>query len=77
MVGTLNYMSPEMFKNCVSMMESDLWALGCILFKMVTGRVPFPGIEPFQVKPLVLERKIIWPEEPIEPTCKDLIERLL
>ena len=76
-VGTLNYMAPEMFSNCVSAIESDLWALGCIIFKMATGKVPFPGVETSLVKQLVLNRKIDWPKKPLEPTCRDLIERLL
>ena len=44
-VGTINYMSPETIESSVSVMETDLWALGCIIFKMLTGRVPFPGIQ--------------------------------
>ena len=43
-VGTINYMAPETIDNSVSVMETDLWALGCIIFKMLTGRVPFPGM---------------------------------
>ena len=42
-VGTVNYLAPEMIKESQSFMASDLWALGCIIFKMVTGKVPFPG----------------------------------
>ena len=43
-VGTINYMAPETIDHSVSVMETDLWALGCIIFKMLTGRVPFPGM---------------------------------
>ena len=43
-VGTINYMAPETIDDSVSVMETDLWALGCIIFKMLTGRVPFPGM---------------------------------
>ena len=42
-VGTVNYLCPEMIQECTSSCETDLWALGCIIFKMVTGKVPFPG----------------------------------
>mmetsp|Transcript_20814 Transcript_20814/g.14930 ORF Transcript_20814/g.14930 Transcript_20814/m.14930 type:complete len:115 (+) Transcript_20814:424-768(+) len=44
-VGTLNYLAPEMIKENESGFGTDLWALGCILFKMLTGHVPFPGIK--------------------------------
>ena len=36
-VGTVNYLAPEMASKSVSTLETDLWALGCIIFKMVTG----------------------------------------
>jgi len=42
-VGTLNYLAPEMIKDSEANFGTDLWALGCILFKMLTGHVPFPG----------------------------------
>ena len=42
-VGTVNYLAPEMVKECESTCETDLWALGCIIFKMATGKVPYPG----------------------------------
>ena len=58
-------------------MESDLWDLGCIIFKMTTGRVPFPGVDMMKVRGLILDRKIDWKDDFIEPECKDLIERLL
>ena len=77
-VGTMNYLSPEMIEDCNAVCESDLWALGCIIFKMVTGKVPFPGTAIHQVFPLIRDRKIDWPKDmEIEPVCKSLIEDLL
>ena len=43
-VGTVNFIAPVMIKECESTLASDLWALGCIIFKMYTGKVPFPGM---------------------------------
>lgn len=42
MVGTLAYMSPEQFRN-ESSARSDFYALGCVLHRMLTGRLPFDG----------------------------------
>lgn len=48
-VGTLNYLAPEMIKDKEAGFGTDLWALGCIIFKMLTGHVPFPGTKQDQV----------------------------
>jgi serine/threonine protein kinase len=41
--GTLPYMSPQqMAGDCVDP-HNDLFALGCVLFEVMTGRRPFPG----------------------------------
>ena len=45
LVGTINYLSPEMIKEQRCCLSTDLWAFGVILFKMATGKVPFPGTQ--------------------------------
>lgn len=40
-VGTPLYVAPEMLKRTVSGHFTDIWALGCIIFEMATGDVPF------------------------------------
>jgi eukaryotic-like serine/threonine-protein kinase len=42
-VGTFQYMSPEQLEGKESDARSDLWALGCVLYEMVTGRRAFEG----------------------------------
>ena len=37
MVGTMNYMSPEVIKEEEQGFPLDIWAAGCILFKMLYG----------------------------------------
>ena len=39
--GTIGYMAPEQFVTGQSSVRSDLWALGVILYEMVSGRHPF------------------------------------
>jgi eukaryotic-like serine/threonine-protein kinase len=40
-VGTLHYLSPEQVRSSAASSASDIWALGVVLYEMVTGRVPF------------------------------------
>jgi serine/threonine-protein kinase len=48
--GTIRYMAPEQFVTGHSSVQSDVWALGIILFELASGRHPFvrPDAEDFQ-----------------------------
>lgn len=37
-VGTEMYMSPEMRHNTITDERGDIWAYGCILYELVTGK---------------------------------------
>jgi serine/threonine protein kinase len=42
-VGTFQYMAPEQLEGKESDARSDLWALGCVLYEMATGKRAFEG----------------------------------
>ncbi|CAI2363276.1 unnamed protein product [Moneuplotes crassus] len=75
-VGTPLYVAPEMLKESMSGHFTDLWALGCIIFQMITGEVPFKGKTDFQTFEIIMKREFKWPED-IDDDLKDLIDRLL
>ena len=42
-LGTVAYMSPEQIRGDDIGPESDIWAVGVVLYQMLSGRQPFPG----------------------------------
>src|SRR5271168_3553029 len=49
--GTIRYMAPEQFVTGQSSAQSDIWALGVLLYELASGRHPFarPDAEDFQI----------------------------
>ena len=48
-LGSVSYLSPEQVKSGTSDARSDVYALGIVMFEMLTGRKPFDGESPIQI----------------------------
>ncbi|MBZ0276485.1 MAG: protein kinase [Anaerolineae bacterium] len=48
-VGTIDYLPPEIFSDYIFDARGDIWAFGVILFEMLAGERPFPGQTMLQV----------------------------
>ena len=48
-IGTAQYLSPEQARGKSADHRSDIYALGCVMYEMVTGTPPFEGETPFAV----------------------------
>jgi eukaryotic-like serine/threonine-protein kinase len=49
LLGTVAYLAPEQVERNVADARSDVYAIGILLFEMLTGRKPFEGDTPIQV----------------------------
>ena len=54
-LGTAAYMSPEQARGRQADRRSDVWAFGCVLFEMLTGRRAFEGEEVSDTMAAVLD----------------------
>ena len=76
-LGTAEYIAPECLdEEPLVCRASDLWALGCIIYQMLTGSPPFHGDTQFLTFELVKAGKVSFtPHFPYQ--ARILIERLL
>jgi serine/threonine protein kinase len=74
-LGTAAYMSPEQAKGRTADKRSDVWAFGCVLYEMLTGRAPFAGETVSEVLGEILKSEPDWHRLP--PDTPDGIRRLL
>ncbi len=74
-LGTVAYMSPEQARGKAIDKRTDIWAFGCVLYEMLTARVPFDGETVSDTIGKILEREPDWSALPAAtPT---VIRRLL
>jgi Tol biopolymer transport system component len=74
-LGTAAYMSPQQARGQVVDKRADIWAFGCVLYEMLTGRVAFAGETVSDTIGKILEREPDWSALP--PTTPAVIRRLL
>ncbi|KAJ2657092.1 serine/threonine protein kinase [Coemansia sp. RSA 1200] len=75
-VGTAEYVSPELLTDKAADRNSDLWAIGCIAYQLLTGRPPFKGVNEYQTFQKVLKLDYTLPPA-MAPQARDLVERIL
>ena len=59
-LGTAAYMSPEQAKGKVVDRRADIWAFGCVLFEMLSGRRAFEGEDASDTIVAVLTKEPDW-----------------
>jgi serine/threonine protein kinase/Tol biopolymer transport system component len=78
-LGTAAYMSPEQARGQSVDKRTDIWAFGCVLFEMLTGRAPFARENTSDTLAAILEAEPEWHVLPSStpPNILRLLERCL
>ncbi len=77
--GTVAYMSPEQARGLPVGMQTDIWALGCVIFEMLTGHRAFSGATGTDILAAVVTRDPDWQILPaaIPPAVRSLVRQCL
>src|SRR5262245_56340339 len=78
-LGTIEFMSPEQARGKPVDKRTDVWAFGCVLFEMLSGRRAFSGDTPSDAIAAILTREPEWSALPAAtpPRVRELMERCL
>lgn len=74
--GTPEYIAPEIIKNEGHGFAVDWWALGILLYEMLTGITPFWDQNPWNIFNNILKGKVYFPSN-VPKEAKSLIKHLL
>ena len=78
LLGTAAYMSPEQAKGRPADKRSDIWAFGCVLYEMLTGKRVFEGDDVADTLANVLKQQPNWSDLPLShPQLHRLLHRCL
>jgi serine/threonine protein kinase/Tol biopolymer transport system component len=72
-VGTFQFMAPEVLQGREADARSDIFSFGCVLFEMITGRRAFEGKSQLSVASAILEKEpeAITTVQPMAPHALD------
>ena len=80
-VGSFDYMAPEFFTEAIKNLHPgvDIWAMGCILYAMVCGKLPFRSKDRKTKIAKITNAEYSFGEfdKELSPEIKDLISKML
>ena len=74
--GTPQYLAPEVLLRQGYDKMVDWWSLGCVMYEMLVGRLPFAIKRGIKLSLKIYEKKIEFPKH-INKDARDLVEKLL
>jgi serine/threonine-protein kinase len=78
-LGTAAYMSPEQARGRAMDKRTDIWAFGCVLYELLTGKQPFTGEDITEILAAVVKSEPDWTALPtaLPGKCRDLLRHCL
>ena len=76
-LGTAGYMSPEQARGKPVDKRSDVWAFGCVLYEMLTGRAAFSGDTISDTIAAILGREPEWSSLKTPASLRRVLQRCL
>ena len=76
MMGTASYMAPEQIRGMPADARIDVWALGVVLYEMLTGSRPFDGERDVSIAHAILHDEPVRPRE-LRPDVSPPVERVV
>jgi eukaryotic-like serine/threonine-protein kinase len=76
-LGTAPYMSPEQARGKPVDKRTDIWAFGCVLYELLTGRVAFAGDTSSDTIAAILEREPEWSALQTPASVRRVLQRCL
>jgi cGMP-dependent protein kinase len=79
MIGTPQYMAPEIFSQKGYSFAADLWSLGVIVYELMCGKVPFgeEAEDPYEIYKEILTSQVKYPSFVKDLKAKKLMDQLL
>ncbi|OQR79292.1 3-phosphoinositide-dependent protein kinase 1-like [Tropilaelaps mercedesae] len=75
-VGTAQYVSPEVLTAGPVSPAMDMWALGCVIYQMVSGLPPFRGMADYHIFQSIIRHDYSYPED-FDEDARRVVESLL